>query len=120
MSIDGSPITLWCLEYESSSFFITIGNDNSIFDLKKAIFEKISVPNNIKAKNLSLWSVNVEESQLESNTPDGLMTDENEIKIATQNVGNAFHRVQGNNIRVIVKVPVAIGESKIFSQRNIA
>src|SRR3954464_6117847 len=115
MSIDDSPITLWCLEYGSSSFSVTIGNDNSIFDLKKAIFEKISVSDNVKAKNLSLWSVNVKESQLESNTPDSLMTDENEIKITTQNVGNAFHRVQGNNIRIIVRVPVATGESKIFS-----
>ncbi|CAG8483687.1 3106_t:CDS:2 [Rhizophagus irregularis] len=107
MSIDSTPITLWCLEYRSSSFSITIGNNNSIFDLKKAIFKKISVPNNVKAKNLSLWSVNVEESQLESNTPDGLMTVENEIKIATQKVGNTFYGVQDNNIRVVVRVPVA-------------
>ncbi|CAG8782964.1 9518_t:CDS:2, partial [Gigaspora rosea] len=107
MSIDGTPITLWCLEYGSSSFSVTIGNNNSIFDLKKVIFEEISVPDNVKAKNLSLWSVNVEEIQLKSNTPDGLMTDENEIKIATQKVGNTFHGVQGNNIRVIVRVPVA-------------
>ncbi|RGB23711.1 hypothetical protein C1646_527493 [Rhizophagus diaphanus] len=107
MSIDGTPITLWCLEYGSSSFSVTIGNDNSIFDLKKAIFEEISVPNNVKAKNLSLWSVNVEESQLESNTPNDLMTDENEIKIATQKVGNTFYGVQGNSIRVIVRAPVA-------------
>ncbi|UZO25767.1 uncharacterized protein OCT59_018026 [Rhizophagus irregularis] len=110
MSIDSTPITLWCLEYRSSSFSITIGNNNSIFDLKKAIFKKISVPNNVKAKNLSLWSVNVEESQLESNTPDGLMTVENEIKIATQKVGNTFYGVQDNNIRVVVRVPVATSQ----------
>ena len=120
MSIDGTPITLWCLEYGSSSFSVTIGNNNSIFDLKKAIFEEISVPDNVKAKDLSLWSVNVEESQLESNTPDGLMTVENEIKSATQKVGNTFYGVQDNNIRVVVRVPVATGESIIFSQRDIA
>ncbi|CAG8464666.1 9089_t:CDS:2 [Paraglomus brasilianum] len=51
-----------------------------------------------------LWSVNVEER---SNTPDGLMTDKNEIKIATQKVSNTFHGVQGNNIRVVVRVPIA-------------
>ncbi|CAG8742424.1 18019_t:CDS:2 [Rhizophagus irregularis] len=110
MSTDSTPITLWCLEYRSNSFSITIGNNNSIFDLKKAIFEKINVPDNVKAKNLCLWNVNVEESQLESNTPDDLMTVENEIKIASQKVGNTFYGVQDNNIRVIVKVPVAIVE----------
>ncbi|PKK55338.1 hypothetical protein RhiirC2_802666 [Rhizophagus irregularis] len=120
MSTDGTPITLWCLEYGSNSFSVTIGNNNSIFDLKKAIFEEISVPDNVKAKNLRLWNVNVEESQLESNTPDDLMTVENEIKIASQKVGNTFYGVQDNNIRVVVKVPVATGESIIFSQRDIA
>ena len=41
------------------------------------------------------------------------MTDENELKIATQKVGNTFYGVGGNNIRVIVRVPVpvATGES---------
>ncbi|RIA93650.1 hypothetical protein C1645_819173 [Glomus cerebriforme] len=94
MSINGTPITLWCLEYGSSSFSITIRNNNSIFDLKKTIFEKISVP-------------------VESNTPDGLMTDENEIKIAMQKVGNTFHGIQDNNIRVVVRVPVATEQSVI-------
>ncbi|CAG8679005.1 7164_t:CDS:2 [Funneliformis mosseae] len=78
-----------CLEYGSSSFSITIENNNSIFDLKKTIFKEISVPDN---------NVNVEESQLESNTPDGLMTVENEIKITMQKVDNTFYRVQDNNI----------------------
>ncbi|CAG8551218.1 3686_t:CDS:2 [Racocetra fulgida] len=110
MSIDGTPITLWCLEYGSSYFSVIIRNNNSIFDLKKAIFEEISVPDNVKAKNLSLWSVNVEEIHLKSNTPDGLMTNKNEIKLATQKVGNTFHGVQGNNIQVIVRVPVATSD----------
>ncbi|CAG8688926.1 11589_t:CDS:2 [Funneliformis caledonium] len=77
MSIDSTPITLWCLEYRSSPS---------------------PIPDNVKAKNLSLWSVNVEESQLESNTSNCLMTVENEIKIATQKVGNTFYGVQDNNI----------------------
>ncbi|GBC14870.2 hypothetical protein RIR_jg40201.t1 [Rhizophagus irregularis DAOM 181602=DAOM 197198] len=120
MSTDSTPITLWCLEYRSNSFSITIGNNNSIFDLKKAIFEKINVPDNVKAKNLCLWNVNVEESQLESNTPDDLMTVENEIKIASQKVGNTFYGVQDNNIRVIVKVPVAIEQldASVFVDRS--
>jgi|SRR5581483_9187950 len=120
MSINSTSITLWCLEYGSSSFSVTIRNNNSIFDLKKAIFKEISVPDNIKAKNLSLWSVNVEESQLESNTPNSLMTVKNEIKITTQKVGNTFYGVQDNNIRIVVRVPVTTGESIIFSQCNIA
>ncbi|KAF0437764.1 serine/threonine protein kinase [Gigaspora margarita] len=120
MFIDGTPITLWCLEYGSGSFFVIIGNNNSIYDLKKAIFDEISIPDNVKAKNLSLWSVNIEERQLESNTPNGLMTDENKIKIATETIGNTFHGVQRKNIQVIVRVPVATGESKIFSQRDTA
>ena len=48
------------------------------------------------------------------------MTDKNEIKIATQKVSNTFHGVQGNNIRVVVRVPIATGESIFFSQRDIA
>ena len=79
--------------------------------MKKAIFEEISVSDNIKALNLHLWNVNVEESQLESNSPDGLLTDENEINLGSQKVGNTFCGVQGNNIRVIVRVPTATSES---------
>ncbi|RIB27059.1 hypothetical protein C2G38_2029715 [Gigaspora rosea] len=40
------------------------------------------------------------------------MTDENEIKFATQEVGNTFHGAQGNNIQVIVRIPVATEEIK--------
>ncbi|PKK58730.1 hypothetical protein RhiirC2_857644 [Rhizophagus irregularis] len=105
MSIDGTPINLWCLEYGSSSFSVTIGNDNSIFDLKKAIFKEISVPDNVKAKDLRLWNVNFDENQ-ESNSPDELLNDNNEIKTGSQKVGETFYGVQGNNIRVVVRAPV--------------
>ncbi|CAI2168627.1 18817_t:CDS:2 [Funneliformis geosporum] len=105
-----STITLWCLEYGSSSFYVIIGNYNSIFDLKKAILEEISVPGNVKAKDLRLWKVNFDESNF-SNALDELLNKGNEIKLGTQKVGETFHEVQGNNIRVVVKVPVVTGES---------
>ena len=118
IAILGTQITLWCLEYGSSSFSITVGNDNSIFDLKKAILEEVNVPGNVKAKDLRLWSVNFDESQ-KSNSPDELLNDDNEIKTGSRKVRETFYEVQGNNIRVVVRAPDT-GESQKFSQRDIA
>jgi hypothetical protein len=110
VAILGTQITLWCLEYGSSSFSVTIGNDNSVFDLKKIISEEINVPGNVKPKVLRLWDVNFDES-LKSNSPDEELKDDNEIKIGSRKIGQTFNEVQGNNIRVVVKAPVVTGES---------
>ena len=104
VAILGTQITLWCLEYGSSSFSVTVRSNNSIFDLKKVILEEISVPGNVKAKDLRLWNINFDESQ-ESNSPDELLNNDNEIKTGSRKVGEIFYEVQGNNIRVVVKAP---------------
>ncbi|CAI2162794.1 16269_t:CDS:1, partial [Funneliformis geosporum] len=64
----------------SSCFSVTIGNLNSIYDLKKAILEEISNPGNIKAIDLRLWSVNIDENLLESTSLYDLLNDTNELK----------------------------------------
>ena len=110
VAILGTQITLWCLEYGSSSFSVTVGSNNSIFDLKKAILEEVSVPENVKAKDLRLWNVNFDESQ-KSNSPDELLNNNNEIKMGSQKVGESFYGVQEDNIRVVVRAPVVTGKS---------
>jgi hypothetical protein len=76
-------------KYGSSSFSVTVGNNISIFDLKKAILEEISVPANVKAKDLRLWNINFDERQ-KSISPDELLNDDNEIKTVSQKVGETF------------------------------
>ncbi|CAG8651215.1 1173_t:CDS:2, partial [Funneliformis mosseae] len=77
VAISDTQITLWCFKYRSSSFSVTVENNNSIFDLKKAILEEVSVPDNVKAKDLRLW-----------------------------NIEATFYGVQGNNIQVVVRAPI--------------
>jgi hypothetical protein len=105
VEILGTQIKLWCLE-GSSSFSVIVGKDNSIFDLKKIISKEISVPDNVKPRDLRLWNVNFDEGD----SPDEL-NDENEIK-GSRNIRDIFQEeVQGNNIQVVVRVPVVTGES---------
>ncbi|CAG8577935.1 1518_t:CDS:2, partial [Funneliformis caledonium] len=74
--------------------------------MSKAILEEVSIPDNVKAKDLKLWNVNFDENQM-SNSPDELLNDNNEIKMGSQKVGATFYGVQGNNIRVVVRAPVS-------------
>jgi hypothetical protein len=110
VEILGTQIKLWCLEYGSSSFSVIVGEDNSIFDLKKIISKEISVPDNVKPKDLRLWNVNFDEG-LKSDSPNEELNDENEIKTGSRNIRDIFQEVQGNNIRVVVRAPVVTGES---------
>src|SRR4051794_36959246 len=56
VTISGMPIRLWCLVRGSSSaFYVTIGRDNFIIDLKKLI--KAEIPNDVKAIQLTLWKL---------------------------------------------------------------
>ncbi|PKC06770.1 hypothetical protein RhiirA5_501122 [Rhizophagus irregularis] len=108
MSNIGPLVNLWCIVRENRSIFkITIRLGNDLYDLKKAIKE--GKPNyfvNADADELVLWRVNV--------APDILGNKETAIELylneklenPTNTVGNTFRNVVGNNIRVVVDVPV--------------
>ncbi len=104
--ISGTPIRLWCLVRGSSSaFYVTIGRDNFIIDLKKLI--KAEIPNDIKAIQLTPWRVNIDQSQIKTISIDDMLRDENILEISGLKVGEAFQNTEENSIRVIVEVPVA-------------
>jgi len=111
MSIDGTPITLWCFVQGSSSIFkVNIGTNNDIYDLKEAI--KSKKPNDtsrVDADKLRLWSVNVASI---SDISEDMLNDDNELKEERNTIANTFFSVEGRNIRVVIKIPVN-GKSKI-------
>ncbi|CAG8436189.1 7096_t:CDS:2 [Funneliformis caledonium] len=79
MSIDGTPIILWCFVQGSSSIFkVNIGTNNDIDDLKEAI--KSKKPNDtagVDADKLRLWGVNVASI---SDISEDMLNDDNELK----------------------------------------
>ncbi|RIA79973.1 hypothetical protein C1645_24766 [Glomus cerebriforme] len=109
MSTVGIPVRLWCLVRGSSSAFkVVIGDGNDIDDLKEAISNKL--PNDVKAIQLVLWSVNIDQSQIKATSIDDILNDEDKLEISGLTIGEAFPSIEGNNVRVIVEVPVFAGE----------
>ncbi|CAI2193690.1 1883_t:CDS:2, partial [Funneliformis geosporum] len=73
-----------------------IGDGNDIFDLKKAIKEiKQDGFSGVDVDRLRLWRVNA--AQITSEILN------KELEDAAQKIGEAFHGVQGNNVRVVVR-----------------
>ena len=111
--ISGTPIRLWCLVLGNNNpFKVTIGQDNDIDDLKEVIKEKI--PNDVKATQLILWSVNIDQSQLNNKdfSIEEILTDKNKLIVSAGLVKVNFSNVEETNVvRVIVGVPVATGKS---------
>jgi len=113
VEIIGSRIRLWCLvRGDINSFKVVIGQDNDIDDLRKIIkAEKPNALSNVDADNIILWSVNVDQSQLnEGFSIEEMLTDENKLGASEHTVGATFFNVEGTNVRVIVGVPVATGK----------
>ncbi|RGB26822.1 hypothetical protein C1646_769922 [Rhizophagus diaphanus] len=99
---------LWCIIRENRSIFkITIGADNDLIDLRNVI--KNVKPNyfaNVDADELILWRTNVA-SNILRNKETAIEPYLNEkLEDPADTVGNTFQNVVGNNIRVIVGVPV--------------
>ena len=112
ITISGTSIILWCLvRGNNNPFKVIIGQDNDIDDLKEVIKEKI--PNDVKAIQLTLWNVDIDQSQLsdESFSIEGMLTNENKLIVSASLVKVNFSNAEGSNIRVIVGVPVATGKS---------
>ncbi|CAI2187500.1 5670_t:CDS:2, partial [Funneliformis geosporum] len=88
-----------CFELRSNfKFKVIIGDGNDIDDLKKAIKEEQKPCFDIFAPSaLTLWRVNA--SQITSEILN------EELEDAAQKIGEAFHDVQGNNVRVVVRTP---------------
>ncbi|GBC29586.1 uncharacterized protein OCT59_008722 [Rhizophagus irregularis] len=104
----GTLINLWCIVRENRSIFkITIGLGNDLDDLKKVIKE--GKPNyfvNADADELILWRTNVA-SNILRNKETAIESYLNEkLEDPADTVRNTFQNVVGNNIRVIVDVPV--------------
>ena len=111
-NIAPTEINLWCIVRENRSIFkITIGAGNDLIDLRKVI--KNEKPNyfaNVDADELILWRTNVA-SNILRNKETAIEPYLNEkLEDPADTVGNTFINVVGNNIRVIVGVPVT-GES---------
>ena len=109
MSIDGTPIILWCFVQGSSSIFkVNIGTNNDIDDLKEAI--KSKKPNDtagVNADKLRLWIVNFASI---SDISEEMLNDDNELNDERSTIENTFSGIEESNIRVVIKVPVN-GES---------
>ena len=84
MSIVGTPIRLWFLvRGNSSAFKVVIGNGNDIVDLKEAISNELSnVVKNVKAIQLTLWRVDINQSHIKTVPIDDMLNDENKLKIS--------------------------------------
>src|SRR5437763_15311652 len=59
ITIDGTPITLWCLVRGTlSAFYVKIGRNNFIIDIKKLIKNKKQIDcANVDADRLALWKL---------------------------------------------------------------
>ncbi|CAG8772551.1 2763_t:CDS:1, partial [Funneliformis caledonium] len=104
----GTLINLWCIVRENRSIFkITIGSGNDLDDLRKVIKEERKPRfNDFAPDELVLWRVNVASSILR-NKENAIEPYLNEkLEEPADTVGNTFQNVVGNNIRVIVDVPV--------------
>src|SRR5688572_15540509 len=106
-----SNVNIWCIVRENRSVFsVTIGTNNSIFDLKVSIKDrKSNYFARFDADDLILWRVNVASSELRNkDTPiEPYLNDKLEEPADT--VGDTFNNVEGSNVRVVVEAPV--GES---------
>ena len=115
ISLSGTLINLWCIVRENRSIFkITIGSGNDLDDLRKVIKEERKPRfNDFAPDELVLWRVNVA-SNILRNKETAIEPYLNEkLEDPADTVGNTFQNVVGNNIRVIVGVPVT-GESCQF------
>jgi len=107
-----TTIKLWCFVRGSiSPFKVSIENNNDIDDLKETILNKIPNPNDVKAVQLTLWRVNIDQNQIMSTSIDDLLNDK--LAIPGLTIGEAFPYTEGNSVRVIVEVPVPGGHNKI-------
>ncbi|PKK56738.1 hypothetical protein RhiirC2_858490, partial [Rhizophagus irregularis] len=86
----GTLINLWCIIRENRSIFkITIELGNDFDDLRKVIKEERKPRfNDFAPDELVLWKVNVA------------------LKEPADTVGNTFQNIVGNNIGVVVDVPI--------------
>lgn len=106
-TISGPQIRLWCLiRGKNSAFYVNIGSDNFIIDLKKTIkVEKQTDFFNIDADNLVLWRVKIDQDQIRAVSIDDMLNDESILEISGLTVGEVFKDTEGNSIRVIVERP---------------
>ncbi|RIA93864.1 hypothetical protein C1645_818835 [Glomus cerebriforme] len=108
ITTSGTLINLWCIVRKNRSIFkITIGSGNDLDDLRKVI-KKERKPHfdNFASDELTIWRTNVASNVLR-NKETAIEPYLNEkLEDPADTVGNTFQNVVGNNIRVIVSVPV--------------
>ncbi|CAB4436612.1 unnamed protein product [Rhizophagus irregularis] len=108
MSNIGPLVNLWCIVRENRSIFkITIRLGNDLDDLRKVIKEERKPRfNDFAPDELILWRVDVP-SDILRNKETAIEPYLNEkLEDPAVTVGNTFRNVVGNNIRVVVDVPV--------------
>ncbi|PKY41195.1 hypothetical protein RhiirA4_441148 [Rhizophagus irregularis] len=110
MSNIGPLVNLWCIVRENRSIFkITIRLGNDLDDLRKVIKEERKPRfNDFAPDELILWRVDVP-SDILRNKETAIEPYLNEkLEDPAVTVGNTFRNVVGNNIRVVVDVPVIV------------
>ena len=107
VTISGTQIRLWCLVRGSSSaFYVTIGRDNFIIDLKEVIkSKKQNEFANVDVDQLVLWRVNIDQSQIKTTSIDDILNEEDELENSGLTVRETLPNVEGNSVRVVVRIP---------------
>lgn len=117
IAISGTQILLWCLVRGGSVFDITIGRNNHVSDLKKAIKDK--KPNdfaNVDADRLTLWML---KNAVNINKIQGLFLQDNEsdqnvvLLKDMRKIGSYWPDDQEHSedcIHVVVEQPVLTGK----------
>ncbi|CAB4374878.1 unnamed protein product [Rhizophagus irregularis] len=114
-----SNIALWCIVCEDRSIFkVTIGTGNDLFDLRKAILVELPNAENVKATQLTLWRTNTASNVLRDKETAIEPYLNEKLEDPADTVGNTFINVVGNNIRVIVSVPVT-GSKRSFDEMQV-
>ncbi|CAG8696441.1 9038_t:CDS:2, partial [Funneliformis caledonium] len=103
--------TIWCLvngDPLADAFPVDILDSRTIGHLKDAIRKNINAPDNVKAKNLEIWKVNIPFDEAEENA---ITLDNIEVKrkllIPAIKIYNVIDEIPESNVQFIVKIPAA-------------
>jgi hypothetical protein len=101
----------------SSIFPIDINNKISVGHIRETIIEKISVPTNTKAKDITLWKINLPyDENIERVNIELKNNEKTGIKklCPLEKINDVFINIPDNHIHIIIELPDT-GELKLFN-----
>ncbi|CAG8856681.1 4912_t:CDS:1, partial [Gigaspora margarita] len=106
----------------ATAFPVDISDSSTIGHLKNVIRKNINAPDNVKAKDLEIWKVNLPLEKVEENA---ITLDNIEVKrkllIPTMKIYNVFDQIPESNVQFIVKMPTTTGKycnTMLYKQCN--